>query len=419
MGLRFIYGRAGTGKSTYCFNEIKEHIKNNEKVFIITPEQFSYSAEKKLLETVDEKTSLNAEVISFNRLANRTFTEVGGLNDTVITKSARSMLIYSILTKEKKNLMFLGNSNDNVDLVLKEITELKKHNITNEKLEQGIDKINNISLKEKIKEINNIYKKYEENIQNKYIDEEDILTKLYNKLPQSRIFDDSIVYFDEFSGFTKQEYDIFTEILKKAKQVNVIICTDNIESNTEKENDIFYFNKQFIKLLTECGQNVNKKRENDVFLQNNLRFKNKELAYLEKNIYNNQIKPYNDTVDNIELFLAKNPYSEVEHIAQEITKLVMNNDYKYSDIVVITKDIENTNSTVKAIFSKYNIPVFIDEKSEITENILIKYVLSILEIFNTNWSRDAVFNYIKSGFLNIEGNKIYELENYCIKNRNK
>ena len=336
MGLRFIYGRAGTGKSTYCFNEIKEHIKNNEKVFIITPEQFSYSAEKKLLETVDEKTSLNAEVISFNRLANRAFTEVGGLNDTVITKSARSMLIYSILTKEKKNLMFLGNSNDNVDLVLKEITELKKHNITNEKLEQGIDKINNISLKEKIKEINNIYKKYEENIQNKYIDEEDILTKLYNKLPQSRIFDDSIVYFDEFSGFTKQEYDIFTEILKKAKQVNVIICTDNIESNTEKENDIFYFNKQFIKLLTECGQNVNKKRENDVFLQNNLRFKNKELAYLEKNIYNNQIKPYNDTVDNIELFLAKNPYSEVEHIAQEITKLVMNNDYKYSDIFVIT-----------------------------------------------------------------------------------
>ena len=51
MGLRFIYGRAGTGKSTYCFKEIKENINKNEKVYIITPEQFSYSAEKSLLTT--------------------------------------------------------------------------------------------------------------------------------------------------------------------------------------------------------------------------------------------------------------------------------------------------------------------------------------------------------------------------------
>ncbi len=56
------------------------------------------------------------------------------------------------------------------------------------------------------------------------IDEEDILTKLANKLPESKMFDNSIVYIDEFAGFTKQEYNIFTEkILKKAKQVNITI----------------------------------------------------------------------------------------------------------------------------------------------------------------------------------------------------
>ena len=69
----------------------------------------------------------------------------------------------------------------------------------------------------------------------------------------------------------------------------------------------------------------------------------------------------------------------------------------------------------KAIFSKYNIPIFIDEKSEITENILIKYILSILEIYTTNWSTEAVFNYIKSDFLEINKNDIYKLEKYCQK----
>ena len=175
MSLRFIYGKAGTGKSTFCFNEIKKNINNSKKIYIITPEQYSYSAERQLLEVLDENASINAEVISFNRMANRVFTEVGGLNDVLISKSSKAMLIYSILEKEKKNLKFLGTSNDNIDLVLKEITELKKHNITTEKLENGINEIENISLQEKLKDIDKIYKIYEEYMQNKFIDEEDIL----------------------------------------------------------------------------------------------------------------------------------------------------------------------------------------------------------------------------------------------------
>ena len=41
MGLRIIYGRAGTGKSEYCFKEIAQKIKTEKNILIITPEQFS------------------------------------------------------------------------------------------------------------------------------------------------------------------------------------------------------------------------------------------------------------------------------------------------------------------------------------------------------------------------------------------
>lgn len=77
MGLRLIYGRAGTGKTTYCFNKIKENINKNNKIYIITPEQFSFTAEQKLLETLNTDSVINAEVINFNRMADRIFTEVG------------------------------------------------------------------------------------------------------------------------------------------------------------------------------------------------------------------------------------------------------------------------------------------------------------------------------------------------------
>lgn len=422
MGLRFIYGTAGTGKSEFCFNEIKNNIKNKEKIYIITPEQFSYSAEKKLLEEINTNASVNAEVISFNRVANRVFTEVGGANEVLISKSSKAMLIYSILEKEKKNLKFLNSSDDNIDIILKEITEFKKHNITTLNIEEENEKIENPELNQKLNEINLIYKIYEENIKNKFIDEEDILTKLAEKIPESKMFDNSIVYIDEFAGFTKQEYNIVEKILEKAKQVNITICADNLEENTNKESDIFYFNKQFAKLLTDCGQNVDKKQEKAILLKNKYRFKNIELKHLEENIYNNSYNIFKNEPKNIKLFLASSPYTEIEKIAQEINKLVREEKYKYNEIAIITKNIENINNIAKAIFSKYNIPIFIDEKSEITENILIKYILSILEIYTTNWSTETVFNYIKSDFLEINKNDIYKLEKYCQKmgiNRNK
>ena len=50
MGLRIIYGRAGTGKSSMCFSEISNLINKENKIFVITPEQFSFTAEKKLME---------------------------------------------------------------------------------------------------------------------------------------------------------------------------------------------------------------------------------------------------------------------------------------------------------------------------------------------------------------------------------
>lgn len=422
MELRFIYGTAGTGKSEFCFNEIKINIKNKEKIYIITPEQFSYSAEKKLLEEINTNASVNAEVISFNRIANRVFTEVGGANEVLISKSSKAMLIYSILEKEKKNLKFLNSSDDNIDIILKEITEFKKHNIATLNIEEENEKIENPELNQKLNEINLIYKIYEENIKNKFIDEEDILTKLAEKIPESKMFDNSIVYIDEFAGFTKQEYNIVEKILEKAKQVNITICADNLEENTNKESDIFYFNKQFAKLLTDCGQNVDKKQEKSILLKNKYRFKNIELKHLEENIYNNSYNIFNNEPKNIKLFLASSPYTEIEKIAQEINKIVREEKYKYNEIAIITKNIENINNIAKAIFSKYNIPIFIDEKSEITENILIKYILSILEIYTTNWSTEAVFNYIKSDFLEINKNDIYKLEKYCQKmgiNRNK
>ncbi len=416
MRMRVIYGRAGTGKSEFILREIKDELKNNltQKIYIIVPEQFSYATEKRLLETLDADASIKAEVISFKRLAHRIATEVGGITKTNLSKTGKAMLVQYILKKNKNNLNFLGKSGD-IDLILRTITELKKHNVNNEMIEEQINKTEDEYLKLKLKDINQIYTKYEETILNNYIDEDDILTILAKNINKSKMFDNSKIYTDEFSGFTQQEYLIIEELLKKTKELNITICADDLKKNKEPENDIFYSNKKVIEKLAKHAENAGTKIEGTVKLENTYRFKNEELKSLEKNIYSPIYTKHDGEIKHINLEICSNPYEEIEQVAKKISKLVRNNDIRYRDISILTKNIEEYMGVVSAIFPKFNIPVFIDNNKELNDNILVKYVLSMLEVLSKNWSADAVWGYIKSGFVDIEREEIYILENYCRK----
>lgn len=71
MSLRLIYGRSGTGKSSYMYQEIKNRINKEKKIYIITPEQFSFTAERKLMDSIGTGSVINTEVLTFGRMAYR------------------------------------------------------------------------------------------------------------------------------------------------------------------------------------------------------------------------------------------------------------------------------------------------------------------------------------------------------------
>ena len=141
MGLRIIYGKAGCGKSSFCFSEISKLIKTDEKIFIVTPEQFSFTAEKKLMECVNQNAVINAEVITLSRMAYRVMGEVGNNGNSNLSKAAKAMIMNYILDINKQKLKFLGKSDQNIDLSIQAITEFKKHGITVDDLKQNIENI--------------------------------------------------------------------------------------------------------------------------------------------------------------------------------------------------------------------------------------------------------------------------------------
>ena len=343
MGLRIIYGKQGSGKTKFCFTEVANLIKKEKKIYIITPEQFSFTAEKNLMETIDQKAVLNAEVITLSRMAYRVINEVGGTIKTNLTKPGKAMIIASILENNKKNLKFLGKSEENIELGIQAITEFKKHGIRIENLKEEIEKIQDTYLKTKLKDMAIIYEGFENQIQEHYIDETDLLTILANQLEKTEFAKDSIIYLDEFAGFTIQEYEVIAKLVEQAKQVNITMTIDNLETNTNPDLDIFYSNKQTLSKLMQLAKKKKLELEEPVKLEKKYRFKTPELKHLSQNLYNHKSTIYTKDVENIQLFLAKNQYTEIENIAKQIVQCVKKQNIKYRDIAIIT------NSTPSAI----------------------------------------------------------------------
>ena len=413
MSLQLIYGRAGTGKSTAILEQVKNNLHSEVKQYIIIPEQFSYSEEKKLMAELQENSIINAEVITFKRMAERVQTEVAGRTKSLLSKSGKAMIMYSILDKQKDKLQYIKNSSNNIDLGIQTIKDFKKNVIKYQDIEGLIESVDKPLLKAKLQDVNIIYSEYEKCIQEKFLDEEDKISKLATSLESSTMFDNSDIYIDEFSGFTKQEYQVIAKLLKKARKVRLAICLD--ELNEKNKTDIFYFNKsaveELIDIATECGVEV----EKPIYLNKQYKLKNPEIKHLEQNLYAPTYAKYAGEVKNIKTILTLNPYEEIDYVAQNIIKLVRDEGYKYSDIAIIARNIDEVQSKVKAILGNNGIPVFIDNKEDLARSQFIKYILALLEILAKNWSQEAVISYIKSGFLKIDEDDIYKLENYVIK----
>ena len=415
MGLRIIYGRAGTGKSEFCFKEISDKIQGKYKIYIITPEQFSFNAEERLLKTIKSNAVINAEVLTFKRMAYRISSEIGYKNKKLLSDSGKYMLLYDILEKNKGKLRFLGKSDKNIELVDTSITEFKKHNVNIEILNNVINKTENLYLKYKLEDIYLLYNEFQERIKNSYLEDNDLLTNLYEDLDKTNMFKNTIIYLDEFSGFTPQEYNIIKKLMKIAKQVNITICTDKFPEEIISDMDLFYSNKVTLQKIINLTQKEKINIEKPVYLNIKYRFKSPELLHIEDKLYEIPYKKYQNKCESLSLYLSTNPYTEIKYVANKIIELVKEKNYRYRDIAIITKNIESYASLTKAIFSQYEIPIFIDQKKDLNQNLLVKYILALLEVFNKNWSYEAMFQYIKIGLCDISDEECFRLENYCLK----
>jgi len=422
MSLRFVYGRAGSGKTRYCLNELKTKLANegNTPLVLLVPEQFTFQAERDLIAMLETGGILKTEVLSFRRMAFRIFNEVGGITYPHIHPAGKNMILYRIMDKMGRSLKYFVKSADQpgfVGMLSALITEFKHYNITPEILAGTVEKIPEQNpFREKLAELQQIYLMFERILAERYRDADDDLTLAAEKLKQSAQYSGAEIWIDGFTDFTPQEYRIIDELLQKAKRVTITLTSDILEGKVNELN-LFKSAKTAYRKLLKLATGRNISCDPTVFMDPEPlpRYrKSRELSHLERNYDAHPCNAYMEPTENISLFSAVNIFTEIEAAAEDILRLCRDRGMRFRDIGLVTRNLAGYEKLIEVVFNEYGIPFFMDKKLDVANHPLVRLILSMLDIFTENWSYEAVFRYLKSGLTGIGRDRIDRLENYVL-----
>src|SRR5687768_10958334 len=109
MSVRFVIGKAGSGKTLRCFNSIVEALREDplgNPILWLLPKQATFMSERQLACASGLDGFCRAKVISFETLSELILSECGGAAVPDVTPLGRHMILGHLLRKHEKSLKF-------------------------------------------------------------------------------------------------------------------------------------------------------------------------------------------------------------------------------------------------------------------------------------------------------------------------
>lgn len=412
--IKIVYGPAGSGKSTYIYENIIKDLKSGNRPMLIVPDQNVLSAERSIASLADGISTADLEVLSFRRLSNFVFRSLGGLSFNDIDESGRLLVMWRVLREASAFLKVYERADEKstsfAELMLSTVNELKQFSVTPSMLESAADKLQDKHkiLSDKLRDIGFIYSTYQAFLSKEYNDPTDELTRLANTLENSNFFQGYTVYFDAFDTFTPQQYSVIRHIAYTADETIFSLCYDDTDKSGVFSTTEFSF-KGIKKLADRLKKDVEY-----VFLGESKSFESPAIAYVSKNLWHHEVNAnaYEGNSDEVVTISCHDKFEECEAVVCDILKKIRSG-VRYSDVLIIARDISSYEGIIDSELENNGLPFFMSRRTDITSKPIFKLILAALAIKNKGWRFNDVISYVKTGLCGISYDECDVLENYA------
>lgn len=410
--LRFVLGVAQSGKTYNMIKRIGELVKEGRSgIIFLVPEQYSFECEKELLRSLGAADANKVTVMSFTKLCRSILGDTGGLSARIADEGTRLIMMGQALEGLRDELGAYGNFSDAQSLaagLIGDINELKQAALTPDELIKCSGRVKSEGLKAKLKDIAAVMAAYDALMSGKFADPADITAIAAEKAAASGWFGGKYLFADGFTGFTRSQYLLLGEAIRRSPEVTFGFCCDGCD---EQGSAVFKNIRTEIDYIRSVAAKYGTKEETP-FLCGNSRADG-GIVRLEELLRGAEVEPLGDGEDGVSVTRCPSPIDEAEFAASEIKRLVRTEGARWKDFVIITGKSEDYSLYVSDAMKRHGIPVFISVNRLMRDLPLSRFVSAALKCVNGGKRTEDMLSLLRSGLCGIDGDGADLIESYA------
>lgn len=435
MPVRFVIGRAGSGKTRRCFDAIVDALRDDPlgpPIYWLLPKQATFTAERDLTCCSGLDAFCRARVVSFEELEREILDECGGSSIPEITPLGRQMILGHLLRQNRSKLRFFsrvarqpglaaeldetfaefersGKTADDLGVL---IADLSESNAADLEVAPLLDKLHDTRL---------LYEAYSTYLGQERLDPHRRMKQVEALLAGCASLRQTSIYVDGFLDFTDHERRMLVGLTKAGAQIEICLAiepTSPVIANPHlipDEMSLFRKPEDAYRRLWFALTEENVAVNDSITLDATERFDVPALKALEAGLFREPIHP-SDDASGIELLEAPNRQAEVDAVARQIQTL-LHEGMRLRDIFVLARDLDPYHALIDTTFREHNIPYFADRRRTAAHHPLLQFLRSLFQIARHDWPLDAVMSLLRTGLAGIDLYAADGLENYALAHR--
>lgn len=410
--LRLILGRTGAGKTTEIFTRAMSAARERKNTILLVPEQFSFQAERWVYTTLRGEDALSIAVLSFSRLSENIFRAWGGLARKRLTDTAKLVLMKLAVEEMKDTLTVYQRQRGRtsfLNTMLQTVEELKQSGTYPQDIPLLAARAGDPQLSAKLRDIGGIYGAYQALVDRGYSDPLDDIARAAKLAEEHKYFTGMSVYIDGFSFFSPPQRQLLFAMMEQGEEVCLSLTADGLSEGDGV--DIFTDQKQTARRLVSYAREHFVPVASPVRLTENHRTALPALLAVEQLARGEEPQPP-ESGEGLWLLTARDRFEEVRFAAAQMARLVREEGWRYRDLALVCRDLEDYQAAIRSVFASYGLPVFMDRKDQALSRPIVALACAALDAVRGSYKTEAILKLARSPGLALPVEQSAALENY-------
>lgn len=436
MSVRFLIGRAGSGKTYTCLHEIRAALRTDPlegpRLIFLVPEQATLQMERALIESPDIPAFHRAEVLSFRRLVYRVEQTAGSDNRPVLSPIGRIMALQNVIAScagRLRTYRSVHRAPAFARQLAATITELIHADATPASLRAAADHARRTSrptiVADRLEDLAALLDAWNDYLRTGPAEPAQRLLRTAENLPGCPWIRGARIWVDGFAGFTAQQIVVLVALARLSGEMTCAFLADPRHLpwppafSAPQRRTLFAGVERIIAVLyealTAAGLTVQCHPLGTEDLPTH-RFRNDTLRTLEQHVFEPAPSPPAEPPVGIELIEAPSRRHEVETVASRILDLVHDDNapLRFRDIAVILRDHEPYQDLIAEVFADRGIPCFFDRRYPVTHHPLISLWRALIALATDDFRIRDVTTLLRTSLLPVPDDRLDALENYLL-----